>query len=423
MKKKKKPNFIVRHRFILAVVASLLAFIFASAGLVFANPETSRPDDAHIVVVFQDGVERTVVTRLDTVGELIDKLQIKISNFDLLEPSREAVINSDNFKIQIRTAEPTTIIADGVTKSLLSPYEDSRLAVEKSGITLDQEDVVVEEFSGSITESEILGRKLVVKRAVSVNVVLYGAPISRKTQSKDVSGVLKDMNITPSASDSISPGLNTEVKSGMSIFVTKEGSEVLAVEEVIAHTVTVQEDAASNIGYKKVIQAGQDGKKLVFYEVNKSTGAKTRILETVVARPTQEILVKGTKSVFANFNEDGIPARVFCGSPKQGNWKNINITNAAYGRELAKERGWTGSEFDALLELFACESSWNERAGNPYSGAYGIPQAWPANKMASFGEDYETNPITQLRWGLNYIAARYGTPSEALAFHYRKNYY
>ena len=256
-----------------------------------------------------------------------------------------------------------------------------------------------------------------------MRVVLYGAPIARKTQSNNVAGVLREMNINPTSSDSISPSFDSSISNDTSIFITKQGIEVQAEEKTIGFTTETIQDAVANAGTKKNIQKGIDGKMIVFFEINKSSGEKIKILETVIVAPVIEIVSKGTKPIFASYTEDGIPARVFCGSPKQGNWKNINVANAAIGRVFAQERDWTGPEFDALLELFACESSWNEKAGNPYSGAYGIPQSWPANKMASFGEDYETNPTTQLRWGLNYIAARYGTPSEALAFHYRKNYY
>ena len=49
------------------------------------------------------------------------------------------------------------------------------------------------------------------------------------------------------------------------------------------------------------------------------------------------------------------------------------------------------------------------------SGAYGIPQALPGSKMATAGADWQTNPATQITWGLGYISARYGTPCGAWA--------
>jgi hypothetical protein len=75
--------------------------------------------------------------------------------------------------------------------------------------------------------------------------------------------------------------------------------------------------------------------------------------------------------------------------------------------------GWPASQFGCLNELWTKESGWNPRAANPYSGAFGIPQALPGSKMASAGQDWATNPATQIRWGLGYIRELYGSPCGA----------
>jgi hypothetical protein len=87
----------------------------------------------------------------------------------------------------------------------------------------------------------------------------------------------------------------------------------------------------------------------------------------------------------------------------------------ALGKALAAQRGWTGSQWDALYQLWAHESGWRWNADNPTSSAYGIPQALPGSKMASAGADWRTNPRTQELWGMNYIADRYGNPVNAWA--------
>jgi Transglycosylase SLT domain len=75
--------------------------------------------------------------------------------------------------------------------------------------------------------------------------------------------------------------------------------------------------------------------------------------------------------------------------------------------------GWSSSEFSCLQSLWNAESGWNPTASNPTSGAYGIPQALPGSKMASAGADWQTNPATQIRWGLGYIKSTYGSPCAA----------
>jgi len=75
--------------------------------------------------------------------------------------------------------------------------------------------------------------------------------------------------------------------------------------------------------------------------------------------------------------------------------------------------GWSSSEFGCLQSLWNAESGWNPSASNPISGAYGIPQALPGSKMASAGADWQTNPATQIKWGLGYIKQVYGSPCAA----------
>ncbi|MER7054904.1 MULTISPECIES: transglycosylase SLT domain-containing protein [unclassified Streptomyces] len=69
------------------------------------------------------------------------------------------------------------------------------------------------------------------------------------------------------------------------------------------------------------------------------------------------------------------------------------------------------------------ESDWNYKAVNPSSGAYGLFQALPAGKYVSAGADWRTNPATQIKWGLNYMDSRYGSPCEAWTFWQANHWY
>lgn len=95
----------------------------------------------------------------------------------------------------------------------------------------------------------------------------------------------------------------------------------------------------------------------------------------------------------------------------------------AIGHELVLARGWGEDQFNCLVALYNRESHWNVYAGNPVSGAYGIPQALPGTKMASAGADWQSNPRTQITWGLGYIAGRYGTPCGAWSHSQAKGWY
>ncbi len=95
----------------------------------------------------------------------------------------------------------------------------------------------------------------------------------------------------------------------------------------------------------------------------------------------------------------------------------------AYAYEALAKRGWGMDQYSCLVKLWNRESHWNVTAHNKNSGAYGIPQALPGIKMASAGEDWMTNPETQINWGLGYITGRYNSPCGALAHSNTFNWY
>lgn len=75
---------------------------------------------------------------------------------------------------------------------------------------------------------------------------------------------------------------------------------------------------------------------------------------------------------------------------------------------------WVYVDFIVNHESHWCPTIWNGETGCPaYHGynhykAYGICQSLPPEKMAKFGADWETNPVTQLKWCSDYAHNRYG---------------
>lgn len=113
-----------------------------------------------------------------------------------------------------------------------------------------------------------------------------------------------------------------------------------------------------------------------------------------------------------------------------GSTKNMKIPKSAgnaasIARGLAQQYGWaSGSQWQDFLSVVNKEdASWNPRATNPKSGAYGIPQALPGDKMASAGPDWQSSAATQLKWMFGYIKNKYGTPSGALAHENQLGWY
>lgn len=109
-----------------------------------------------------------------------------------------------------------------------------------------------------------------------------------------------------------------------------------------------------------------------------------------------------------------------------------NVTKSIYksvAQVMAKKMGWTGAEWEALHKLWDKESGWNPKAANATSSARGIPQTMMS---VHFGKDWQrsptaqaflSNPMEQIKWGLNYIKSRYGSPSKAWENSRKFNFY
>lgn len=150
-----------------------------------------------------------------------------------------------------------------------------------------------------------------------------------------------------------------------------------------------------------------------------SAQAASAALETRAGGPAAQRLVHAGEA--ASIVRDGYrvtsrPVAPAVGTPDPGSAQAI-------AWEMMQARGWGEEQYSCLVALWTRESNWNAFAMNPSSGAYGIPQAVPGEKMASAGADWATNPVTQITWGLGYIAARYATPCGAWEHSEEKNWY
>ncbi|GHD98273.1 transglycosylase SLT domain-containing protein [Streptomyces alanosinicus] len=97
--------------------------------------------------------------------------------------------------------------------------------------------------------------------------------------------------------------------------------------------------------------------------------------------------------------------------------------SASSAQAIAKKMIPDAAQFNAFSKIVSHESGWNPSATNSSSGAYGLVQALPGSKMASAGADWKTNPATQIKWGLDYMNSRYGSPVKAWSFWQANGWY
>lgn len=191
---------------------------------------------------------------------------------------------------------------------------------------------------------------------------------------------------------------------GLALDITRVTRGTRVETTPLPHDTERYDDPDLAVGEEKVTQAGADGSTLTTIWEETVDGAPTvHVVEDVqTIEPVAERVAVGTKLP----DPPVVLSREAIASPPASDAQRI-----AY--DMLTRRGWA-DQWASLDALVTRESGWSTTAVNP-SGAYGIPQAYPGEKMSSYGADWQTNPSTQIAWMLDYIASRYGDPDAAWA--------
>ncbi|MCA9348852.1 DUF348 domain-containing protein [Candidatus Saccharibacteria bacterium] len=386
----KKPK---QHPYLSGAFLSVFLFFMACFSLVVVNAQTLGPDDIKLVDFYQDGITSTVPSRARTVAEFIDKQGIELSRYDLVEPSLDTEINDNEFVVSVFRARPVSISDFGETKRFLSPYQEPRLIAEKAGYRLAKADQA--EWTEPTDADAALA--ITINRARTYQINLYGNIFEHKSRSNSVAEVLSEAEVVLQEGDSISPKLGSLLKDGQTITISRFGTKIITIEESISFEITSTKDSTRPIGLVTITKPGVLGKRLVTYEINLENDqevGRTKLQEVLVSEPQTQEQIVGSKVIDSS-------------------------SNVALGRQIATDMGY-GDQFDCIYNIFIRESGWNHLARNRSSGAYGIPQALPGSKM---GPGWESDPAVQIRWGINYMTSRYGSPCGAWAFWSANNWY
>lgn len=287
--------------------------------------------------------------------------------------------------------------------------------------------------------------------------------ITYTTTAKTVGDVLSENNVVVSDEDQITPSLTTALTDSVKqIRVTRvESKQVTEMVALSYDTKRIESDELDK-GIEETTTLGADGVKEQVYKVTIVEGkemSRDLISENITVEPKTEVIVVGTKEAAItkpaekepetsepveepkkevkeeNTTSNEQQKQSAQEDPVQEEKKQEDTSSAPantatvsnetpqdIAKRLLAERGWS-DQWNSLNSLVQRESSWNVYAENPYSGAYGIPQALPGYKMSAFGDDWQTNPETQLRWMLSYIEGRYGDPNGAWAAFQSKGWY
>ncbi len=379
-------------RLIAVAVSALLALIFISAvaGNVSAQDKT-------VVTIHEGENKKTFLTDASTVGDVLDRADVEVGEGDLVEPGFDEEVFGSSFTINVYRSHIVTVV-DGANEITVSTaYRSPEAIAEAAGLTVYPED----EFHFARAENflfEGVGSRLIIDRAAEVEFILYGTLVDVRTQAVDVAGFIEEKGIVLGEGEVVEPDLDAKVTKGMRLVIAKVGTEVVAVNEVVAYGREVINDPNAPIGSERVTTPGVEGESLVTYEITYRDGeesGRVKLQEVVLSEPQDEVVVIGSQAV--DISGDKLDWMQAAGIP-QSDWPYVD-------------------------SIITKESQWRHQVWNTLgSGAYGLCQALPATKMASAGDDYMTNPVTQLKWCSEYAKVRYGSWANAYVF-WQDNYW
>ncbi len=296
-------------------------------------------------------------------------------------------------------AKYVTFYDDGEKLTVRTDARTVSEALERAEIIINEGDIVDPGLDSEISADNyfinIHRARPVVVRDGLVEKYLMSA-------SYDAATVAKEAGIAIYDGDEIEMVVNTDfLEAGMANIyeITRNGGRTITEDVEIPFAEETVADPELETGKTEVKQLGEVGTKRVYYNVyyidNKEVSREVSS-EEIVRQPVARITAVGSKKSLP-------PAVGTC-----ADW--------------VRAAGVAEADVAAAVDLINHESGCRYDATNAYSGAYGIPQALPGNKMASAGADWQTNPITQIRWMAGYVN-RYGGWQGALNFWYAHGWY
>jgi uncharacterized protein YabE (DUF348 family) len=372
-----------------AVILAILSLTHTTA--------TFRPSNNYIAIVSHDGVKQTVPTRPQTVSELLQKLNVKLSSRDRVEPSANTMILQDNFRINVYRAYPATIF-DGKTRTTTyTAAATPRASVAETGMTLYSDDDVSARPVDNFVAQQSVGQEIFIDRSFPVVLNVYGTKLFIRTHEDTVGQLLKSKNVKLGEKDSVVPSLDTPLDQHTQIFVVRKGTQIVTETQTIPTPVETVTDPNLSFGTTAVRQQGTPGTQVLTYQVQTENGkeiGRTLIQTIITAQPVTQIIARG-QAVSIPADKQAVMAQA---GVSPGDYPYVDYI-------ASHEGGWCPTKVQG--QYGACPGY----PPNPIPsyGGYGIFQATPGGKMASAGADWQTSAVTQIRWATGYAVGRYGS--------------
>jgi uncharacterized protein YabE (DUF348 family) len=383
-----------RHPFAVPVITIFGLFILTIGvyHLVANSSQLKVTPDSKIVIISHDGTQQVVPSDDKTVGALLKRLNLKLGQGDVVEPSPTTPINQDDFRINIYRAVPVEVVDGSNITYSFSAATTPRAIAEQAGLNLYPQDIVTSNPVENFLKGGAIGEQVVIDRATPVNLNLYGTPLLIRTHAETVAELIKQEKIKLAADDQVDPSPSTELTANSEVFIVRHGTKIESVTETIPTPIQTIDDQTLAYGTSAVRQQGSAGQEVITYQEalqNNVVVSRTEIQSVVTVPAVTEIVVEGTSL-------SGIKGDMALAGIAPSDYQYVDYI-------VSHESGWCPTK--AQGEHYCPAVPDNSETPN----GYGLCQATPGYKMASAGADWATNPITQLKWCSGYADERYGS--------------
>ena len=390
--------------------AKLGLYAVVLAGMIGGTAAWATNDRA--VAVSVDGQSRTVHTSAHTVAGALKSAHLTIGAHDVLAPSASSSLRSGT-RIVVLRGRLLHLDVNGRRVDVWTTAPTVSQALSELGYGAGDTVSVSRSTRLPLTPTQIT---LLTPKAITIRVDHSSLEVI--TTVKTAGQAIAAAGVKVGAHDRVSVAAGSSLHDGEAIVINRVRLATTTTTKSIPFSTKTSDDPAATLGTTIVISLGHKGLRKISYQLVYVDGklAGKRLIRTVVVhQPVAQVQKVGTKKVVvAPTRTTTRPKSSSSGSTSGGTGPAPTGDAQSIAKALLAARGWGGDQFSCLVSLWNRESGWRTNASNP-SGAYGIPQALPGSKMSSAGPNWQSNPTTQITWGLGYISARYGTPCGAWA--------
>ena len=354
-----------------------------------------------VVELIEAHQTRSIPTTAAAVGGFLDRLGLELQTDDLVVPGPMTELVGNNPVVIVQRARPIRVIDGSQRRVINSALTDPRAIVESASYEISDQDRVVWLDGLDDQDAVVLLPTIHIIHPTTYTLAIGHRRVDLTASATTVAEILAENSIEFGPNYHVYPDLKTNLETGAVITLVEKPNFIEVVEDSYPLEAVSRGVYSLAAGRRVVVDSGQPRRVEIIYRVSVVAGREVN--REVI---TRRIIDPGR----ARQEHYGIARSWSASAPISESERN----------ELLRAVGIAESDLGYARYIIQRESTWRPGAMNPTSGAYGLCQSLPANKMATSGSDWRTNPITQLRWCHDYAQRRYGGWAEAYSF-WRRN--